>query len=314
MGADCWLCDSLSEAEAILGAWLKSRCIPRASVRLITKGGAGSQATRWAAALDEVTLEAELKVSLAALDVPYLDCYMLHRDDEAEDVGHIVRFLSGLVGRGFALSYGFSNWRFERVVAAAAFADAHGLPPPAAVGPQFSLARPARPVWPGSTFLASSQDIEWYNNRGLAVFCWEVLGKGMLADPTQWAEAEASAPRAADVEALEAAVAGGKDLGTDEAFRAFCVKGAYVTRENFARRRRALALAEGKGEPLARVAVSYVLAQGPRFFAILGPRSPAHFAECLPAAALSRDEVLNLEQDDGGGADARCSANLRSAL
>jgi len=283
------------QSEFILGSWLKSRSIPRSSVRLITKGGVGSEGSTWVASFEEDVLDEELKTSLSALGVPYVDCYMLHRDNEGEDVGRVVRYLCGLVTRGFALSYGFSNWRYERVVAAAVYADTHGLPAPAAVGPQFSLAQPARPVWPGSTFLRNAKEIEWYVSRGIAVMCWEVLGKGLLANPAQWSTEEASAPAEADVEELEAKSGGGKDLEKGDAFRDFRIRGAYITRENFARRKQALALAEARGVPLAQVAVAYVLAQAPQFFAILGPRSATHFVECLPSIELSPRETEALK-------------------
>merc|ERR1719375_28536 len=126
------------ESERIMGGWLRSRGIARKAVRLITKGGAGMQPNFHVVTLDEAELEAELKASLAALDVPYVDCFMLHRDNERVDVGRVVRYLNSVVRRGFAKSYGFSNWSFERVVAATASAEAQGLLPPASVGPQFS--------------------------------------------------------------------------------------------------------------------------------------------------------------------------------
>mmetsp|Transcript_53690 Transcript_53690/g.114603 ORF Transcript_53690/g.114603 Transcript_53690/m.114603 type:complete len:380 (+) Transcript_53690:66-1205(+) len=296
---DCARSYGAGEAEKVLGSWLTDRSIPRESAYIATKGGAGSL---WTGALDEATLDAELQESLSALNMSYVDCYMLHRDDEAVPVDTVVKYLANLVKQGLARSYGFSNWRGARILAAVEAAAAAGLPGPAAVGPQFSLARPARPVWPGTTFLTDAEEVHQYQRHGLAILCWEVLGKGLLANPSQWSDEEETAPREESVEREEEARRGDWENLTGDAFRDFRVKGAYVTQENFQRRQKAIRLASQKGESLARVAVSYVLSQGPNFFAIVGPRSVAHFLEILPKLGalplpLTREELQSMNLD-----------------
>ena len=92
-------------------------------------------------------------LSSTGLDVDLSLCtlysYLLHRDDEAVKVEAIVEMMDTFRSNGYFAAWGVSNWRFERLREAVAFATSAGLAPPICDSTQFSLAEPCRPVWPG---------------------------------------------------------------------------------------------------------------------------------------------------------------------
>ena len=52
----------------------------------------------------------------------------------------------------------------------------HGLTPPTANSPQYSLAAPACDVWPSTQSISQphhASEIEWYAENDVELLCWE---------------------------------------------------------------------------------------------------------------------------------------------
>jgi len=134
-------------AEQVLGAWLAARGV-REQIVLITKCAHGGSAALLPDEGLEDTITREREQSLAALHTNYVDLYILHRDNPAVPVGRIVERMHAEVRDGYARAIGVSNWSYERVEEAAAYAAAHSLTPFVVVSNNLSLAVPAEPFYP----------------------------------------------------------------------------------------------------------------------------------------------------------------------
>lgn len=255
-------------SEALFGEWLVARGINRRSIHIITKGGMGDDKygdpTR--ALLTRQCLMEEIDASLDALKVQDVDMYMFHRDDPRIPVGQFVTWANEIIEQGKAFSWGVSNWSFERFQQAHDFARKEGLRPPTANSPQLSLASPACEVWP-TTYTVSGDEykhqLDWYQQNGVELVCWEVLAKGFMAVPDLWSE------ETIDRTLMDKEV----EIGTDE-WRLQRIQRAYCTNENWRRRRNALKVAEDFGMTLAQVAALYAMSVSPCVSVILGFLEP----------------------------------------
>ncbi len=130
---------AMGVSERVIGRWMRARG-NRARLILATKGGYHDMATR-APRLDGESLRRDLQDSLAALDVPSVDIYWLHRDDPARAVGDILETLHGFVEQRKVRAIGVSNWSPARIREAQAEAKARALTPIGCDQPLWSLAR-----------------------------------------------------------------------------------------------------------------------------------------------------------------------------
>ena len=298
---DCAAIYGGGQCEAVLGQWMQSRGIPRERVVIISKGGCHGQDKLWRANFAEGTLEAELDGSLGRLGVSHLDAYLLHRDDPDVEAGAIVQQMHALVASRKIRAWGVSNWRTERVAAARAYAREHGLTPPVADSRQDSLAEPAQPVWPNTTFVSSSTRPDWLcatDCGGVALLGWECLAKGFMAG--HWSEADALSLAEARRVPM---VAAEEDPEGAARWRDAQLRAAYLTPANLARRARASQLAAALHVELPTLALGYVLSQPSRDFALIGTRRASHFRQAADAArrgsrvaALSSVEIAFLER------------------
>ena len=107
-------------------------------------------------------IEAELTTSLATLGIEQVDLYLLHRDSPAFAVGTIIDALNTELRRGRVRAIGTSNWQYERIEQANAYAREHGLHGFAMISNNLALARPALPLCrsttPSSTTLSRCTD------------------------------------------------------------------------------------------------------------------------------------------------------------
>ncbi len=168
----------MGESERIFGEWFQARNIDRCSIDVITKGGIGMD--RYGDAdrplLTKQSLEEEVDVSLNTLNLDHVDMYMFHRDDSRLQAGKFVEWINAIVETGKIKRWGVSNWSFDRFRAAHDYATKHGLVPPTANSPQFSLAAPACDVWPTTQSISQphhEKEIAWYQENGVELLCWE---------------------------------------------------------------------------------------------------------------------------------------------
>ncbi len=173
---------SYGAGEETLGLWLTSRG-HRDEAVILDKGcdpGRRGSTDVFSAR----TVREQLEGSLRLLRTDHVDLYILHRDDPSVPVDEVVEELNRLKQEGKLLLFGGSNWTYERVLAANAYADAKGLTGFSAVSPAYSLARYIFDPWGGSVSLSGEGQApyrEWLTKSQLPVFCYSPLGRGYLS-------------------------------------------------------------------------------------------------------------------------------------
>jgi aryl-alcohol dehydrogenase-like predicted oxidoreductase len=261
------------DRERLLGRWIKERGL-REEIVVLTKG-AHPNADR-----DRVTpfdITSDLHDSLARLNLETIDLYLLHRDDPAVEVGPIVEVLNKHQEAGLIAAFGGSNWSHERLQAANAYAETHGLTPFVASSPQFSLAEMVQPPWEGCISVGGPEGEAaraWYQETGMALFTWSSLAGGFF-----------SGRFARD------------NLDSFESTSDVLCVGSYCYEWNFQRLDRTLALAQKRGLTVPQVALAYVLSHSLNVFALVGCRNRAEFEENLVAleTGLSASEIAWLD-------------------
>ncbi len=268
------------EDERLLGRWLHARNA-RERVVLIGKGAHHNQDRKRVTPFD---IASDLFDSLARFQTEHLDLYLLHRDDESVPVGPIVEALNVHRAAGRIRAFGGSNWSFERIREANAYAEAHGLTPFAASSPHFSLAEQLEPPWEGCVSIGGAAGRAarvYYVETGLAVFAWSSLSGGFFSGRF----------RPDNLESFESY---GDRL---------CVR-SYASAENFERLERAERLAAEKGVTLPQIALAYALNQPLNLFALVGAQTRAELEAGAAAATIALSSAdcawLNLEQGERG--------------
>jgi len=256
-------------SEKIFGEWMESRNIDRRSINIITKGGMGDDkyGDPDRPLLTRSCLMGEVEKSLKALKIDDVDMYMYHRDDPRIPVATFVVWANEIIEDGKTFAWGVSNWSFERFQEAYDYAVKEGYHPPTANSPQLSLAAPACEVWPTTYSVAGEEhkeQLDWYNQRGVELVCWEVLAKGFMAVPDLWCE------KTVDPAFFEKDV----EIGTDE-WRLQRIQRAYCTDENYRRRRNAVRVAKHHSMSLAQIAALYAMSVSPSVSVILGFLEPS---------------------------------------
>ena len=166
--------------------------------------------------------------------------------------------------------FGGSNWTAERVAAANAYAEQHGLQGFCGVSNNFSLARMVDPVWAGCIASSGPEWRDFLARTQLALIPWSSQARGFFTE-------RAHPDRRSDAEMVR----------------------CWYSEDNWRRRERAVELAEKRGVLPINIALAYVLHQPFPTFPIIGPRTLEEVRTCLPAldVDLSAEEVawLNLE-------------------
>ena len=249
--------------ESLLGAWIANRGV-RDDVVIIGKGAhtPANHPDRVAPQLD---------VSLERLGTDHVDLYFLHRDNPDVGVGEWIDALNRECDAGRMRAFGASNWSLARVREANAYARANGLRPFAAVSNQFSLARMVDAVWPGCVSASTPEWRTWLAAEGLALFPWSSQARGFFT------------PR---FDAVRAKVSSGVDPRRGNQPSDDEMRRCWFAEDNFARRERAVAMADARGVSPIVVALAWVLGQPFPCFPLIGPRVLAETAESLSALGL----------------------------
>lgn len=248
------------ESEKTLGRWLRKRGT-RERVVLVSKGchpNVDAQnifAKPWEPRVTPQAIQTDLTESLERLQTDSIDLYLLHRDDENVPVGPLIETLNAEQARGRIRAFGASNWSIARIVAANAYAAAHGLNGFVISSMQFSLARPVQMHFPG-TVSASDADLAWHTSHQFPLLAWSSLSAGYLT----WQD-----PKASNDPVLQ----------------------SYETPTNAARRQRVQVLAARKGHSPAQLAVAYVLQQPFPVIALIGPTSGEHLSKLLESIQVT---------------------------
>ena len=252
---------SYGAGEETLGAWLQDR--GRRSEAVLLDKGCNPGQNGSPDVFSARTIREQLEESLRRLRTDHVELYILHRDDPTRPVDEIVEELDRLKREGKVLRFGGSNWTLERVQAANAYAEAHGLEGFTAVSPAYSLAVFMRDPWGGSVALsgpAQQPYRDWLAETGTPVFCYSSLGRGYLS---------------------------GKFRTDGEKAIEDCIASApireYDAPENRARLARAERLAREKGRTVPQICLAWLLKQPQRLFPIVAPTSEKHIQDNVAA-------------------------------
>jgi aryl-alcohol dehydrogenase-like predicted oxidoreductase len=234
-------------------------------------------------------IERELQESLDRLSTDYLDMYMLHRDSPTVPVGEFVDLLCSFLTSGQIHAYGFSNWTMERMQAARLYAQSKGLPLPAALSNNLSLAMMEKPIYPGCVSASDRAFRDWLAESGCTLIPWSSQGRGVFT-------------------AIE------RPEGLMSSVLADC----WYSETNVERLRRAHRLARIHSVLPVNIALAWVLRQPFPTFPIIGPRSVDELESSLGAlhVVLSNDELawLNLQSEDAISASTERVPSQPSAL
>lgn len=253
------------KSEQAIGMWLEERG-NRQSINVWTKG---AHPNRDGKRVNRAAIQEELAVSLERLRTDYVDLYALHRDDPEVPVGEILEILNEQVEAGRMLAFGASNWTWERLQEAQAYAAAHGLRGFTFSSPNLALAKAQEPYWEDCVSV-DERALQWHQQSKLPILSWSAQARGFFTGR----------------------------FTRDDRSDADLVR-VFYNDDNWERYDRAEQLASQKGLTTIQVALAYVLNQSFPTAAIIGPRNEAELHSCRDAESvvLSEAEVnwLNLQ-------------------
>ena len=169
-------------AEKSLGRWVRDRN-NREQVVILTK--CGNVNRKGEVAVNRKVILKELAASLRALNMDYIDIYLLHRDDPKTPVSEIMETLNECKQAGKIRIFGVSNWTHEHIAEANAYAAAHGLDGFSVSSPNFGLARQVSDPWGGECVTVSGPENaaaqSWYAENRMPVLCYSSLARGFFS-------------------------------------------------------------------------------------------------------------------------------------
>ncbi len=253
------------ESEAVVGEWLASRPV-RDRIVLLTKGAHGGQAALLPAEDFEEAVTRDLAQSQSLLHSDHIDLYLLHRDNPAVPVGRILERLNREVEDGRVSVLGASNWTWERVEEANAYARAHGLQGFSLVSNNLSLAVPTAPFYPRLVWTDPVAE-EWHRRTAMPLLVWSSQARGFFTGR------------------YTPDMVGSSDAAMDGFTRRMLE--VYGTADNLERLRRARELGERKGGYSAvQVALAWLLHKPFPIIPIVGPHTLDELVSCVEATSL----------------------------
>lgn len=245
-----WLPDGANASERTVGEWLRHSGL-RGQITLATKGAHPDLKTMHISRLSPEDLRHDIEASLHYLQTNCIDLYWLHRDDRSVPADEIIDALNVHVQTGQIRYLGCSNWRVERIRAANAYAQAHGLAGFIANQPLWSLAAPNREAISDKTLvLMDAEDLTFHRETGMAVIPFTAQAKGYFTK-----------------------LANGTLKDSD--------RRQYDSDLNRERARRAHELAARYGVSITAIALSYLMSQPFPTIPIIGPKTLAQLDDCL---------------------------------
>lgn len=233
--------------ETLFGQWHTNRGTREGSV-LIGKGAHSPL-------VYPDVIAKQLTQSLDRLQTDYVDVYFMHRDNLEVPVGEFVDAMDAEVQKGRIRGpFGGSNWTKERFGEAVAYAERTGKTKPMALSNNFALSEMLEPIWPGCVTSSTDEWKQWLNDRQVTNFSWSSQGRGFFTDR-----------------------AGRDKTDNEELVR------CWYNDKNFARRDRAIELANQLGHSPIHIALAFVLAQPFPSIPLIGPRTLGELDDSLRA-------------------------------
>ncbi|QZN84481.1 aldo/keto reductase [Cellulomonas sp. C5510] len=261
-------------AEESVGRLLASDLAPyRDELLLATKAGYRQWPGPYGEFGSRKYLLASLDQSLRRLGVDHVDVFYSHRFDPATPLEETIGALRTAVDSGRARYAGISSYSARRTREALAVADAMGLPL-ALHQPSYSMLN--RWVEQPDEAAGGRSLLDVAGEAGMGVVAFSPLAQGMLTRKYLGGVPEDS-----------------------RAARGGPLRAEYLSEENLARVRALAAVAEGRGQSLAQLAIAWVL-RDPRVTSVaLGARTPEQLEENLAAVhgpALTDAELAEIDR------------------
>ena len=133
------------QSEEVLGRYMKERG-NRDQIVILTKGAHHDQN---GPRVNADAIRSDLMESLERLQTNHVEMYALHRDDPNTPVSVILEALNEHIESGKIRAIGASNWTWQRLEEANAYAAANGLKGFTFSSPNLSLAKANEPFWEG---------------------------------------------------------------------------------------------------------------------------------------------------------------------
>jgi aryl-alcohol dehydrogenase-like predicted oxidoreductase len=272
---------SAGVSEEIVGSWLATQSdAVRDRVVLATKGRFPMGDAPNAAGLSRRHLARALEASLRRLGVDAVDLYQVHAYDPHTPLEETLTFLDDAVRAGKVHYVGLSNFTGWQIQRAADVAEFRQLAPPVTVQPQYSLL---------------VREIEWEivpaaRANGMGLLPWSPLGGGWLTGKYRRDERPTGPTRLGD----------DPDRGVEAYDRRSPVQRTWDVVDAVR------AVADGRGVPMAQVALSWLVDRPGVTSVILGARTTAQLDDNLAAAGLhlGAEETARLDAaSDPGAAD-----------
>jgi aryl-alcohol dehydrogenase-like predicted oxidoreductase len=248
--------------EKLLGEWQKNRGV-RDQMLIIGKGAHSPLCY-------PDMIGKQLTQTLDRLQTDHVDVYFMHRDNLDVPVGEFVDAMDAEVKAGRIRGpFGGSNWTRARMDEAIAYAERAGKQKPGALSNNFALAEMLDPIWAGCIAASDDEWKAWLTRHQLPNFSWSSQGRGFFTERA----------------------------GRDRRDNAELVR-VWYSEKNFARRDRAIQLAERLGRKPIHVALAYVLAQPFPSIPLIGPRTLGELEDSMQAfdIKLTPEDVRWLEQ------------------
>jgi len=270
------------ESEELLGRWL--RTVGRDRVFLATKGSAlphhspdlwaadgtanWDLARRTFAGAGAATLRDALDGSLRRLGTDHVDLYYIHVDDRNTPLEETLSTLAGFVQAGKVRYLGWSNvrtWRLERI---RGLCERNGWPLPVAIQQQHSYLRPKAGLENNS--IVDAEQLDYLrNNTDQTLVAYSPIVKGVYDDASRRA--------------------------------AHWMMESYAGPDADARLAAVDAVAAEVGATPNQVVLAWLLHQTePRVLPLIGPRTPEHLENLLPALDIKLDEDQLSRLDTAG--------------
>jgi aryl-alcohol dehydrogenase-like predicted oxidoreductase len=251
------------QSEEVLGRYMQERG-NRNEIVILTKGAHHDQN---GPRVNADAIRSDLLTSLERLQTEHVELYALHRDDPNIPVGAILEALNEHIESGKIGAIGASNWTWQRLEEANAYAASNGLKGFTFSSPNLSLAKANEPFWAGCVS-ADEETLAWHERTKLPLLSWSSQARGFFTGRFT--------PEVRDNEDL---------------VRVFYSDG------NWERLHRAEQLAESKKTSPIQIALAYVLNQPFPTCALIGAQNQAELLSCDEGSriTLSPEEVAWLD-------------------
>lgn len=234
------------QSEEVIGRYMQERG-NRDQIVILTKG---AHHDHNGPRVNKKDIKSDITTSFERLQTNFIDLYALHRDDPEVPAGEVIEALNEYIADGSVGAIGVSNWTWERIRDANAYAEANGLVGFSFSSPNLSLAKPNEPFWKGCVS-ADAETIAWHESEQFLLFSWSSQARGFFTGRFT--------PEIRD--------------------NADLVR-VFYSDENWERLERAKQLAASKHVTAIQIALAYVLNQPFPTCALIGAQSAEELKSC----------------------------------